>query len=188
MTLPIQQPGVTEKLRGLFALVGRIRLRLDETVSPVVIVDDLSQAGEVERLAFVGQIGVASGVGNQNFIRLCNPAESGVVAVVEQITVHQPNADQFDIALQAGSLAGANGFFRDARVPGRAACRSLVGTPVAAVLGPLQFDILAATDFVLDMEWILPPNTLLQIRQLNQNETLHVNFVWRERNLRPDQR
>lgn len=43
MPLPIQLGSLTDRLRKLFRIVGRTRFTLDETVVPVVVVQDLTQ-------------------------------------------------------------------------------------------------------------------------------------------------
>ena len=180
-----QNPEHVQKLIREFQLKGQnlIPTVTGEIVPTIQIADLSTETRADDRLAALGQIGAASGAGNQNVIVLANPAGSGVVGFIDRITVHQPNADFFAISIEPTTGTGASGFWRDTRELGAPKCQTFALTPVAAVLDPLQFVLLAATEFVLELGIILLPARWIEIRQLNQNETLHVNFFFRERDL-----
>lgn len=183
-----QNPEHVKKLIDEFQLKGANLIpTITGEIVPTVMVADLTAEGgrSVDRLCAIGILGAAAGAGNQNTLHLANPAGSNVLAVVERIVVKQPNADIFHVAIVAGPASGAMGFYRDTRIVGTPSCQAFRNNAAAVVLDLFQFDLLAATDRDLELNFVLEPSNFIQITQQNQNETLSVNFFWRERDLLP---
>ncbi len=83
MPVSVQTTKQVTPLRRAFALFGGLRLKLDETVVPVAIVEDL--APDEWRHAFVGDIRGAAGAANRNIWSLENPDASGKLLELYQV-------------------------------------------------------------------------------------------------------
>lgn len=90
MTIPIQNPRLVQLIRDGFSIVGRSRFELDEVVSPVAVVGDLTQAAR-ERQYGAGERTSAPGVGAADTVahQIENPEGSGVIARIRRISIVQ---------------------------------------------------------------------------------------------------
>ena len=196
MPKKIQEAFTSLKLIKKFGLVGGFTPKLDETVVPVVVTDDLS-AGEDWRYAFISDLRPAVAL-EFNTWELANPIGSGKVIQlleasfldwtgqarwtvhVNDVSVHLPGAlapqwqDLYEIVLAAdefpAALVNADGLL--ANMPG----------PEVFGLGPLP-----------DTKAIFVPRGMLLypgVRVFFQENVVEhigeINLQWRERPQRPD--
>jgi len=189
MAWPIQTPTLGSRLQALFRLQGRVRPRLDETIIPVVLTGDVQfpTDPEYQRLAS------AYGVGTQqssflSYRELRNPPLSGVLAVVDSITILNDNTTTGS-AVQVVSRVNANasfslaGVWRDLRLTGS----SKVGTSPGADGSVLALPILeiahldALSIVKVETNIVVPPGEMIvtQFTELT-NWAIGVLYQYRE--------
>lgn len=184
-----QNPEHVRKLIREFQLKGANLIpTLTGEIVPTVLVADLTAAGPQaqDRIAFGGQIGTAAGVGDVNRLSLSNPAGSGSLILVDRIwSWNNTNADEIEVTIASAALTGAAGAFRDLRLTGEPVALLTRTAVTSGVLSPFKFTLLADTVLEIDMHIILTPNTRVDVIQLNDNNPLQADFLWRERSLLP---
>ena len=182
-----QNPDHVRKIVAEFQLKGQNLIpTVTGEIVPTVLVADLTElehAAEDKR-AYGGIIGAAAGAGNQNQIGLSNVAGSGTLIMLDAIWVISQTADRFHMQMPVSTATGTPGFFRDGRIVGRPIGQMFRATPAAVVLDPIQWATLALTTYKLEVGGTLVPGQVCRVQQLDQNETFHVNFFWRERPLK----
>lgn len=161
-----------------FGLKGRFQPVLDETIVPVTVVDSTL----VNRKAVGGQIGTASGAGNQNRIQFSNPEGSNVIVTIKRwwAVSGAPLTDFVSLNLQATDRT-ISGFriWRDSNFSGLPRAGFTGAVAAAIVLGGPQYH-LDTDSIVWEEEWVLTPDTHLEWRQNGQNTTLDVWVDWEE--------
>lgn len=140
-----------------------------------------------ERLAG-GWTTAAAAAGQQSFAALRNPSGSGVLAVLESLTL--PTAGlQFDFGI--ADAAGAptspapqlrDGRFGVARVP---SCVITQGTGLAIATSGGLTVVPAATEGYQRMAWVIPPGLAFYVRCGTVNTAFSASFLWRERGYQP---
>lgn len=194
MPIPIQEARVTDELRRAFKFVGRIAPRLDETVSPVVVVSQLdlgAPPGLTRRCAVDGFLPAV--VGELGGFRFEVPA--GVLAVVTRVYVQATTAGTARVAwgsqlagpfvlnvstFMDGRLRGSNAF----PPPNSPAGRLGEDTQVAAITGRLPLPVPAGpARNRFDVEWLvggLPTFDFLEIQHNVANDAFSVALEWIE--------
>lgn len=190
------QEGVTaRKLARKFGLVGAVSPQLDETIVPVVVLDDLKDVDEWKDAWASGSFG-AAGVGNVNVWSLRNPAGSGKVLELYELGVSSTTTQRFvivatvvDLAL-AGAISGAyqdlDGLFVDNLSPAGQMRNGveLVGAIVGFRI--LTFRIVANIQETQRVRVAIRPAQFINFWQQTADLDVALNLQWRERNLRPD--
>lgn len=134
----------------------------------------------------------ASAIGNESSSQLFNPVDSGFLVAVTQIIIQVSPIASVDIELQNTPLAaGVKGLYRDGRfgVPRStvAVASSLDGGTTG---GGLRFLLLNNIQFSLRDDngiCVLSPGTGLNIGTVQTEQTLSVNYFWRERLAQPSE-
>lgn len=177
------------KLRDRYGLLGGFSPKLDETIVPVVLLDDLSSpaaAGSQRIMSGFGQLGPT--VGNFSHVQLFNPANSGVLLelLVADVFIGATQAVRLrlhDIALAAE--APDTGWL-DARLEGAGAGEVRVEDAVA-VLGAAvgSYRATANENLPVPKPVILLPGTGALFAPQNNNVVVGASFLWLERTLEP---
>ena len=180
-------------LQKLFSMKGQVPApQLSSEIQPQI---NIPLGVEFRYLEGWGLYGIqiqAPAVAAQNAaVRLRNPAKSGVIVVVEKVSVITgvgiSDAPLLDYGTTAVDYAVTNqGFRLDARAANRSASTVsssgtgvAIGNPVDQVsLGASQTQRFIDTD---DEEYPLLPGDAIQIRSQVVNQTLNVSIRWRER-------
>ena len=130
MPKQIQTVWPGQALVKLFGLKGRYQPVLDETIVPVTVVGQETLSSPAQARAQ----NIAGGAGKNSFIRLTNPADSGLRMVIEGFNAQTASTQEFLISLAPFSLAGATTVTVEAdwRTTG------LPGAPAAIVVAGIQ--------------------------------------------------
>jgi hypothetical protein len=183
-----QNPDHVRKLIEEFQLKGAnlIPTITGEIVPTVLVADLTAEARAADRLCSGGRIGAAAGAGDINSITLYNPGNSGVLCLLDEIWVAPETADVVGLVITKG-IPGTGTFqaFRDTRIPGEPVCGSTAATPAGIVLGIPQYAVPATVTTRIPVRYAIGPGYYFGVLQVKQNETLVVNFMWRERDLQP---
>lgn len=150
----IQRADLNQRLTRALEIKGQKSpvLQLDNTVTAVVIAEDLTKQAEwtnpTSRL-LASCVQIAAVVGQAGILAITNPAGSGVIAVVERVTA-SGGGGAFSFGLVdpvAVPATPANLFFRDRRNLGAPECRAFSGTDaVLRIVNPyLSFQGATAT-------------------------------------------
>ena len=188
MSVKIQEVTTSQKLIKKFALVGQISPQLDETIVPVVVLDDLSKLTPDDVPCF-GGVSRAAVVAEYSHVSLVNPPGSGVLLKIDAITVNSGTSGI--VLFHSGGYAGAtvNPSYRDSRlwtqggVPQVPISRLMHHTNVG------QLGNLRCTGFVIyqaymhlipDLGIIIAPGDDLTLIHQYVNATLSVMFLYRQ--------
>ena len=171
--------------------------RAGETLTPVM---DLWSRVEWEHLRaerlFARRVTQAAVAGEFNAIALHNPAASGLLVVVERISVTNGTAStghELDVATSVALLAtlaaaaAPTGLSRDRRnLDGSARAVILVGSDAASFIGSAVERVQTSaanllTSYTVALPIVLAPGTGLVSIQQTVNQTLVANLAWRER-------
>jgi hypothetical protein len=179
----IQTPSIGQALVRAFGLKGRFQPVLDETIVPVVVVP--LDVPATKRLAAWGATGGAAGVGNQNAGFFLNPATSGHIVVLTRFWgTSGVLGDVCEFAPVAGAAGvSAIGRWRDLQLTGQPVARTGL---VAVATGVLGFPGYPLNGTPTEVQYVLPPNWHLIIRQQAANTTLTLDWEWYEVPLRGD--
>jgi len=139
------------------------------------------------RLAFssTSQVGLAA---NLNHSQLFNPAESGMLVVLERVDLRVGSAQTIEFALASAGLTNftANQALRDTR-PGIttlpvAQCRDV--QQVAGIAGFGRFSLLTGESFLFEDKrglFVLAPGTGITFATTVVNVSMNITYLWRER-------
>ncbi len=187
----LQSSDPSRKIRTRYDLVGTSPVpSISGELVPVVVVDDLTgfdvQSAEFERPCMVNEVNAAV-VARFPRIALMNPADSGVLGILEWLWITGSGAMQIEIGILEQTLAIADrGAFRDSRIPGVPAC----GTFQGDVAGPAERDFLIgivitgnAPNQIFSLNMVFGPGFSIDVRGSVNNTTLQVQYMWRERTL-----
>lgn len=200
MPVPIQTIKHVTPLRRAFALFGGLRLKLDETVVPVAIVEDL--APDDFKSAFVGDARGNAGVGLHHIWSLENPAASGKLVKFGKLICNVNVGMEWRMTISAtpyvpGTIVG--GWWQDLNPtyglfgPGFSTLPStrLRWTAAnVAVTGVTVFDFYAVgahTEHV-EFDMTLHPGQSVVLWQIFDNLPGYVSLQWRERALEPTEK
>ena len=195
MPAKIQEVDTALKLVRKFRLVGQITPQLDETIVPVVVLDDLSP--EDFRAAAGGIQTGPPGVGAYNIHALVNPADSGKLLLLQDVTVSTGTVatPTFMFGIDSGfvgytaPIVGGRAF-----IDSRRALDATDPTPagevreatVGAVGSPGSFVAVGTTDgvgharrFFLSAQLI--PGWMLGVQIQADNQQLTSSWTWAER-------
>jgi len=188
MPSPVQDAAPGAALVRRYGLLGSFPLKIDGTIVPVSIVDDLCDSRE--RFA-AGTVGLnALGANFQN-LQLFNPTTSGVLVQLERVWVALGAAGEatiqiFDTALTTNRLAKR---WRDRRLAGNPIGQIRVEDNAASLgIADFFFNALVATasDMVeIPMDLTLLPGQGVVITPAVINITINANFYWKETTLLP---
>lgn len=194
MPKKIQEATTSLKLIRKFALVGAFTPQLDESVVPVVLIDDLTESDQW-RDVWVGRILTAGGAGNFNKFGVSNPAGSGVVMALDEVgyTADAIESCHFEWPNAFNILSGPlTPLFRDSRmmfpVPVLPACGAAFEQSAGAELGTDEMPrrMIANTPTVFHPDVTLYPGSSIILRGNVANIAGSFYALWRERNLRSD--
>lgn len=199
MPAKIQEVTTSQKLIKKFALVGQISPQLDETIVPVVVLDDLSDSEEW-RWGFLEDTRAGGGVGTFNTWSLDNPAGSGSLVQLLTVAFSSPDAQMWVVHLNGGTailgLALAPEFqdLRGPFTPPLVPRRIPIGTPhweaLGAALGLLHVSNIPLGAGVMG-HWtaeqlLIYPGTRIYFQPQTANTEARCEWTWRERALRTD--
>ncbi len=177
------------RLRDFFDLKGKHELQLDEVIVAVAVVADLTEADPLadERLAQGGrQEAAAAGFVGQ--VQLFNPAGSGIVAELYQVSFNESSTALYQLGPVALAIATANGGqWTDRRLNGFPVCE-IQGQAINAAMNlvnPVTFHVLSSTTTVVRLDAILPPGSGYMVENNQQNLQTRIGFWWRERDALP---
>lgn len=184
-------------LRKAFGVLGGFRIRLDETVVPVAVVDTFDSDGF--KAAGGGIEQGAGGVGVMNVHALANPPDSGVLLRVDEITVSSGTAGNltyfFGIHAGAAGLAapGVGGLsFLDMRgsnavnqfVPAGQVVEGTSGAGgVAGSLVGIVTSSAVARPSSISLPYRLTPGFTAVVQIQDDNVELNSSWAWSERPL-----
>lgn len=195
MPKKIQEAVTSLKLIKKFGLVGAFSPKLDETVVPVVITDNLEQDPWIEYGVSLRM--AAGGVGNYNGAQLRVPDAIGILAHLHKVIVSGTGAAIYQVFTEDAAIdvaATVIGYRLDRRgtLAGGAIMRSaseIYTEVVGAAHGGDRFGVYRRnlTDFAaLDFDAYLTPGTGVVVGQDAANEAFEISMYWRERPLNPD--
>lgn len=196
MPAKIQEVTTSQKLIKKFALVGQISPQLDETIVPVVVLDDLTDSEEW-RFGMLADPRGDPGVGNFNTWSIGNPANSGHVVQLLSSQFSSPNAQRWIVhhnnttPVLATPLGGQVQDLRGLYVVPNTFPVALLGfEALGAALGVVHVSnilLLATTVGRWAPERLLIyPNERLFFQQQTANTEGGIEWTWRERPLRTD--
>ncbi len=203
MPVPVQTTKHVTPLRKAFGLFGGLRLKLDETVVPVAVVEQLSPDDWSN--AFVGDTQAASGAGNVHIWALENPAASGCLIELFEVIVASTNGSIWAITIadppyvpgniiagQWQDLAGVYGtgggiFYLPGRNPSGQMRHAAAAVAVAGAI-VAHFNVPAQHDVYYHPKVILHPGQQINVYTQTQNIEGRCSFQWRERPLQPSER
>ncbi len=196
MAVQVQTTKQISPLRKAFGLFGGLRLKLDETVVPVAIVEDLVR--DEWRFAFAGDDRGAAGAGNHHIWQLENPDGSGKIAEVYEISFGCGAAQSWVITVtntpyipgtvlepQWQDLDGlyvVPNSFPSTRQRWTASNAAITGTVIFAMTTP------AIVPTFYRPTVTLHPGQEITLWQIGDNLDGTANFQWRERPLGPTER
>lgn len=196
MPRPIQGIDPAAALTELFNLTGKVPLRLDETVVPVVVMGDESPLIQHGHGAQCVISVPAGGAGNRTELEIALPFGAnnyGLRGLVERIEVYQTGAA---ITMSIGRSPGLPApthvgvtNWRDTSLAGSPTIRCNGKNNAAATPGLVLSRLIMVpqnTHVTVPIDWILKaPNQAstsegILIRPNADNRDLTVNFIWRE--------
>lgn len=188
---------LNQVLSRRFGVSGPPSPTVASDVFPTVEVGDEGMSPEYHflagsRLALAGF--VDSAVSAQNSAgHLTNPANSGVIAVLERIIVQNSTTAARTAAIrnEGGPLSAMDtspaGFFRESRLNFETARSTLqVGNNTSASQpGQIVMRVVVPpeSNLILRIPWVLGPQSRIIVEYLTTNNGITGNFVWRERAL-----
>jgi len=194
MPLPIQNARISKLIHDAYNIVGRYRARIDETVVPVVVVDDFSEGGgfpEVRKAAaraFIGSV-----VGEFAVARFETPAN--VLAVVRQLSLIGGGNDSLHVFFGSSIVAPATAApkaFIDGRIRNRGETPAGVlasDTQVAALATVhMQIPVISTNGRVVDVEWPIGQVAAFDFVEFlfdRANSLLDISLTWDEYLVRP---
>lgn len=192
MPVQVQTTKQVSPLRRAFGLFGGLRLKLDETVVPVAIVEDLVQ--DEWRDAFMGDGRNAGGAANRNIWQLSNPAGSGKVIELYEVSFISGSGCVWSLTVTAtpyipGTVLGGQWQDLDGLylVPSTAPSGQMRHTAAAAALtGAVIFttSTLSTSGTVFyHPRVLLKPGQVINLWQDTLNVNGYVALQWRERAL-----
>ena len=203
----IQVGRYNRSLQKLLSLKGPASMNeLSTTLQAVLAVFHSSENRYLEGWDLFGLTdSIAAVAAQQTFYYLRNPAGSNVVAVVTDIFVLlSVAADSVNYRHRAGNdapTAGSAGVSaqvidpRSQRISssllntgGTSAAPSLIGQPLRVISLPTAGDGRALLLNTPEDEIVLAPGTTIELVTGGQNDTMRVNFRWRERFLEDSER
>lgn len=203
MPVPVQTTRQVTPLRKAFGLFGGLRLKLDETVVPVAIVEDL--APDEWQHAFMGDIQGNAGAANRNIYSLENPDNSGKIVELYRVQFSCGAGQNWQFTVNAtpyvpgGVLGGqwqdldgvygtGGGLFY---LPGRTPSGQLRWViAAAAITGAVVHAIQTQPNSpgLWEPRVLLHPGQEIVMWQTILNQDVQMSMQWRERTLLPDER
>jgi hypothetical protein len=192
----IQEATTSLKLIQKYALVGAFTPVLDESIVPVVLLDDLTEVEEWKH-AFAFDARAAPGVGNFLTWALENDPDTGKVLELLRITF-TATAGAISACVvnpvQPALTTTLTPIFQDMRGSFGAPPTFPSGRPRFEILGALlggttvwRIIGLGSTPAIFEpSELLVYPGTRILFQRQTANIDGHISFLWRERNLRPD--
>lgn len=188
----INEGRFSQPLAEEFGVLGGISLQLDETIVPIVIVEDVRE--RIWTPAGGGSSSAPAGAGNFRNFSLTNPAGSGVLVRVRHVNVNSNVAWRMSVNRPAlvGPTAIATQFF-DARVAqfpiSRFPSVAFVDLVELATVGVPLLRYIIGNSMPLDLlqgfPYILRPGSALFFGQELANQPVNINAFWDERPLLP---
>lgn len=169
-------------------------LTLDNIVAPVVLLEDLTTQtefkGPKDRRAAFGFI-VAAVAGELSGAALVNPLGSGVIIVLERITVATGTAVNISVTETAHAAAAATwapisgaGIWLDRRNDGLPSALVLAGTDIGGVVGSAGYEyqrIGSAGPYpIFDSPIVIREDRCVAVEAQSVNLGINFGFRWRE--------
>lgn len=196
MPIPVQTTRQITPLRKAFGLFGGLRLKLDETVVPVAVVEDLVQSDW--RDAFVADTRGAPGVGNRNLYSLENPDASGTLIALDSVAVSGGGSCTWRARVTStpfvpGTILSPQWQDLDGVyvVPNRFPVANPRWAAAAAAAGGADVAVLRQapnTTYTWLPRVTIHPGQEINIYQDTTNLDANISFQWRERPLLPTER
>lgn len=197
MPVPIQTAKQISPLRRAFGLFGGLRLKLDETVVPVAIIEDL--APDEWQWAFMADVRGAAGAGAHHIWSLENPAGSGRVAEFGKLVCSLNAGMEYRLTVASpvyvpGTLVGSEWQNLNATYgvysPGLSQNPSVRLRHTAAAAAPTGANVFdfyrsAAHTEQFEFHVVLNPGQSVVLWQMIDNLSGYVAFQWRERAVSP---
>lgn len=188
MAKPIQSAAPGRALTRRYALVGGLRLELDETIVPVVVVDEVDVGRERWAAGLANEAATPATFSNT---QMFNPSRSGILVSLQQIFVSMNAVGQFTCQFHNTALTNDRDLkeWRDRRLPGRPRAETLSELNAASLgIANLfnEFDIGVANDssaFPIDIE-LLPGQGVVFTPEV-VNRRMRTSFWWSETTLLP---
>lgn len=196
MPAKIQEVTTSQKLIKKFALVGQITPQLDETIVPVVVLDDLSDSDEW-RYGMLEDTRGAPGIGDFNTWSLDNPAASGKLVQLLRVRFSSPDAQLWVVHVNNTTPELATtltGIYQDLRGVFVAPNVFPIGNPRWEALGA-ALGVVHVSNGALGAgavgEWTaerlhIYPGTRIFFQPQTANTEARCEWTWRERALRVD--
>ncbi len=198
MSTELQQARYDQLLRRVGDLKGpgsKVSEVLTE-LFPVISVEDVP----LELMVLQGwraamiSVGRTAAVAQVVATNLFNPVGSGVIAVVERILWRNTVSDTIEFDIVQNTLTGGQtkGLFRDSRLGGDRLstlfATSQTGVGTDAILGIFTVGDVESELADRNGLFVLSPGNGVQVGQAaTTNETLVVNYLWRERTAEPSE-
>jgi len=193
--LPISGMAVSSALSEAFALTGKLPLKLDETVVPVIIVGDLSR--DLWGPPAVGAVSAAAAAGFRSELELALPwsgSTMGLGVIIDSIDFVAGGAAMMYTVTPSPGLAGptveGEKAWLNTGTPASPFLRLHYKNTAVATIGGInvvQVRVPANTTKSLDLGWVisaLPGGTErhgLMIRPTADNMAATITVHWRER-------
>jgi len=173
---------VQAKLRAALELPSDALVPLQSVIIAEDITEPQNNSQLDERLS-VGLADIAAIVGEFAHIQLFNPANSGVLGVVQDCWIDIETAGLVRLRKSTTQVTGTEGAksFRDSRITGDPACQ-VVSDNRAAVLGTQLFsiDVDVSPSLRVPIDYILSPGNGIQWHTNSADVDLGVTWRWRE--------
>lgn len=187
MTIPIQSSTVWGRLADAFRLTGRHKLLLDEVISPVVLVEDLTtESADVQNDATAHFAVPAAGAGDKGFAVLANLNNPGTDLLVDRITFSSASVDNIIISLNNIApllpIAGAtlNKAWNDFTQQGVPSGTLFASEAAMAATGVLyQVENTSNTMQIFDVKLVIGNNAVLSVGDSRSDVLFHVTIQYR---------
>jgi len=190
MPLPIQNARISKLIHEAYNVVGRYRARIDETVVPVAIVDNLTEGGAFPEIRKASATATIGDVANEHAVwRLETPPN--VLAVIRQITLGCGSNAILRVFFGSSVTAPGNiadKAFIDGRVRNRgeepAAVLSFATQVAAITTTHYLVKVIATNGRVLDnLSWPIGQKSafdFVEFLDTNVNNAWDIAMVWDE--------
>jgi len=195
MPLPIQNARISNLIHEAYNIVGRYRARIDETVVPVVVVDDFSGGGGFPEVRRASAAFTRNAVANEHMVfRLETPPN--VLAVIRQITARGSAASLLRVFFGSSFTAPseiADKNFVDGRIRNRGEAPAAVvsfGTQTAALGTTNYITQVSLLDGIIinNLDWPIGQVgafDFVEFASHGQNVSWNCALVWDEYLVRP---
>jgi hypothetical protein len=185
----IQRADLNQRLTRALEIKGQKSpvLQLDNSVMAVVIAEDLTQQAEwltptTRKLAT--SVGIPAVAAQSGILAVTNPAGSGVIAIVERVTMTGGGLCYFGLVDPVAVPAAPAGlYFRDRRNVGAPECRAFSGTD--AIIRIVNQYLEIQTGVAVSTPWyevegiVIQPGDTFGIQAVNVNQLVQPT-IWLE--------